>query len=104
MERQDGREHPLAHADSRARTLESSRLGKSNLCNDARSAADPKASFRPGLYGDGDASTDRSVHRWMIYALDKQSGKVLWERVGLRRRASRKTSHQIDVCELDAGD
>lgn len=39
------------------------------------------ASFRPGLYGDGDASDDRSRHRWMIYAIDKQSGKVLWERV-----------------------
>jgi outer membrane protein assembly factor BamB/protein tyrosine phosphatase (PTP) superfamily phosphohydrolase (DUF442 family) len=44
-------------------------------------STDPKASFRPGLYGDGDASKDRSVHRWMIYALDKQSGKILWERV-----------------------
>jgi len=42
---------------------------------------DPKASFRPGLYGDGDASKDRSRHRWLLYALDKQSGKVLWERV-----------------------
>jgi len=42
-------------------------------------SSDPKASFRPGLYGDGDASTDRSVHRWMLYALDKQSGKILWE-------------------------
>ncbi|HET6974818.1 MAG TPA: PQQ-binding-like beta-propeller repeat protein [Pyrinomonadaceae bacterium] len=44
-------------------------------------SSDPKASFRPGLYGDGDASKDRSKHRWMIYAVDKQSGKVLWERV-----------------------
>ena len=44
-------------------------------------SSDPKASFRPGLYGDGDASKDRSVHRWMIYALDKQSGKILWEQV-----------------------
>ena len=44
-------------------------------------SSDPKASFRPGLYGDGDASTDRSKHKWTIYALDKQSGKVLWERV-----------------------
>lgn len=42
---------------------------------------DPKATFRPGLYGDGDASKDRSRHRWMIYALDRNSGKVLWERV-----------------------
>jgi outer membrane protein assembly factor BamB len=45
------------------------------------SCSDPKATFRPGLYGDGDASKDRSPHRWMIYALDKQTGKVLWERV-----------------------
>jgi len=45
------------------------------------SSTDPKATFRPGLYGDGDASKDRSQHRWMIYALDKRTGKVLWERV-----------------------
>jgi outer membrane protein assembly factor BamB len=44
-------------------------------------SSDPKASFRPGLYGDGDASKDRSRQRWMIYALDKRSGKILWERV-----------------------
>lgn len=43
-------------------------------------STDPNASFRPGLYGDGDASKDRSRHRWMIYALDKRSGKVLWQR------------------------
>jgi outer membrane protein assembly factor BamB len=44
-------------------------------------SSDPKATFRPGLYGDGDASKDRSRHRWMIYALDKRTGKILWERV-----------------------
>jgi len=44
-------------------------------------SSDQKATFRPGLYGDGDASKDRSRHRWMVYALDKRSGKVLWERV-----------------------
>jgi outer membrane protein assembly factor BamB len=43
-------------------------------------SGDPKASFRPGLYGDGDASEDRSRQRWVLYALDKRSGKVLWER------------------------
>ena len=43
-------------------------------------SSDPKASFRPGLYGDGDASKDRSHHRWVIYALDKRNGKILWER------------------------
>jgi outer membrane protein assembly factor BamB len=44
-------------------------------------SSDPKATFRPGLYGDGDASKDRSLHRWMVYAIDKRSGKILWERV-----------------------
>ncbi len=44
-------------------------------------STDPKATFRPGLYGDGDASSDRSVHRWMVYAIDKRSGKIIWERM-----------------------
>jgi outer membrane protein assembly factor BamB/protein tyrosine phosphatase (PTP) superfamily phosphohydrolase (DUF442 family) len=44
-------------------------------------SSDPKASFKPGLYGDGDASADRSKHRFMIYAVDKPTGKILWERV-----------------------
>ena len=39
------------------------------------------ATFKPGLYGDGDASEDRSRHRWVIYAIDKKTGKVVWERV-----------------------
>jgi outer membrane protein assembly factor BamB len=38
------------------------------------------ATFRPGLYGDGDASDDRSTHRWMLYAIDKRTGKIRWER------------------------
>jgi len=44
-------------------------------------SSDPKATFKPGLYGDGDASKDRSRHKWMIYALDKHSGKIVWQRV-----------------------
>ena len=38
-------------------------------------------SFRPGLYGDGDASDDRSVQRWVIHAFDKETGALDWERV-----------------------
>lgn len=41
----------------------------------------PDAKFKPGLYGDGDASDDRSPQRWMIYAVDKSTGKILWERL-----------------------
>lgn len=44
-------------------------------------SSDAKATFRPGLYGDGDASKDRSTHKWMLYALDKRTGKIVWERV-----------------------
>lgn len=44
-------------------------------------SSDPNATFRPGLYGDGDASKDRSVHRWMLYALDKKTGRILWQRI-----------------------
>ena len=44
-------------------------------------STDPKATFKPGLYGDGDASKDLSQQRWVLYALDKQSGKIVWERV-----------------------
>ena len=39
------------------------------------------ATFKPGLYGDGDASDDRSVHKWVVYALDKRTGRIRWERV-----------------------
>jgi outer membrane protein assembly factor BamB len=38
-------------------------------------------SFRRGLYGAGDASDDRSSHQWKVYAIDKRTGKVIWERV-----------------------
>jgi outer membrane protein assembly factor BamB len=41
----------------------------------------PNASFRKGLYGDGDASEDRSSHQWKVYCLDKRTGKILWDRV-----------------------
>ena len=38
------------------------------------------ASFKPGLYGAGTASEDRTKHQWKVYALDKATGKILWER------------------------
>jgi outer membrane protein assembly factor BamB len=44
-------------------------------------SSQPNATFRPGLYGDGDASADRSRHRWVLSAVDKQTGRILWERV-----------------------
>ena len=38
------------------------------------------ATFKPGLYGEGTASEDVTVHKWNVMALDRRTGKVLWER------------------------
>ena len=40
-----------------------------------------KDTFKPGLYGDGTASDDRSSHKWVLYALDTRTGKIEWERI-----------------------
>jgi hypothetical protein len=39
------------------------------------------ATFKPGLYGDGDASEDRSRHAWKLAAIDKKTGAVRWDQV-----------------------
>ena len=38
------------------------------------------ASFKPGLYGSGEASRDRSVQEWRVLCLDKKDGKLLWDK------------------------
>lgn len=40
-----------------------------------------EATFKHGLYGEGDASPDRSVHQWKLYCLDKRSGRIVWEKI-----------------------
>ena len=37
-------------------------------------------SFRTGLYGDVKPVEDLSEHEWKVYALDKATGKIVWER------------------------
>jgi outer membrane protein assembly factor BamB len=37
--------------------------------------------FKPGIYGDGDTSADRSMHRFLVSAYDARTGKPMWERV-----------------------
>ena len=64
----------------------------------------PDATFKPGLYGDGDASDDRSPHKWVLYAIDKRTGKVEWERVAFEGVPQRSAAHQIHVCQRVAGD
>jgi outer membrane protein assembly factor BamB len=36
--------------------------------------------LKVGLYGDIASVNDNSTHRWIIYSLDRKSGKILWEK------------------------
>jgi outer membrane protein assembly factor BamB len=42
-------------------------------------STDPTASFRHGLFGDVEPSTDTSRHSWKVYCVNKRDGKILWE-------------------------
>jgi len=44
-------------------------------------SSDNKQTFRTGLYGDTDSAADRSPHQWKVLALDKKTGKVLWDQM-----------------------
>jgi outer membrane protein assembly factor BamB len=36
--------------------------------------------LQPGYYGDIKSVEDDTVHRWVVYCIDKQTGKILWEK------------------------
>src|SRR5215510_2313495 len=45
-------------------------------------SSEPKnETFRHGLYGDVEPHADMSKHAWKLYAIDKATGKIVWERV-----------------------
>jgi outer membrane protein assembly factor BamB len=37
--------------------------------------------IKTGIYGDGLPVPDSSMHDWKVYCIDKNSGKILWERI-----------------------
>jgi len=37
--------------------------------------------IKPGLYGNIQSVNDNSIHHWIIYCLDKNTGRILWEKV-----------------------
>lgn len=47
-------------------------------------SSQPDATFKPGLYGSGEASEDRSVHEWQLLCLDKKSGEMLWTKTAIK--------------------
>jgi outer membrane protein assembly factor BamB len=44
-------------------------------------SSDPNAAFRHGLYGDVEPAKDTGPHVWRLIALDRRTGKVLWDKV-----------------------
>jgi len=44
------------------------------------------AAFKPGIYGSGTPSDDRTSQEWKVIALDKKTGAVKWERVAAEGR------------------
>src|SRR5262245_53300512 len=44
-------------------------------------SSDPSSNIRTGLYGDVEPAKDVSKHVWKLIALDKRTGKILWERI-----------------------
>src|SRR5712692_10294660 len=46
----------------------------------AISSAGP-APLKVGLYGDGDPADDNAEQSWVVYCLEKNTGKILWQRV-----------------------
>lgn len=37
------------------------------------------ATFKPGLYGEGTASEDRTPHTWVVIAFDRATGRRVWQ-------------------------
>jgi len=44
-------------------------------------SSDPNQGIRTGFYGDVEPVNDSSKHTWRVIALDKKSGKVLWDKL-----------------------
>jgi outer membrane protein assembly factor BamB len=41
-----------------------------------------KPELKVGLYGDGDSYKEKEPHQWRLLCVDKQTGKVLWDKLG----------------------
>ena len=44
-------------------------------------SSDPKQGIKTGQYGDVEPVSDATKHTWKLVAIDKASGKVVWERI-----------------------
>ena len=56
-------------------------LGQQGFCDDGGDTSGAKDETRYGLFGDVAPVEDNPKHTWKVYALDKLTGKILWERI-----------------------
>ena len=57
--------------------------GNKIFITSAISQAD-KDGFKPGIYGDITPVRDSSVHEWKVYCIDKNNGKMVWEKTAYK--------------------
>jgi outer membrane protein assembly factor BamB len=61
--------------------------------------------FKTGIYGSIGSVDDESVHRWMVYCLDKNTGSLRWQRTAHtgvpRQRRHPKSSHANSTMATD---
>ena len=57
-----------------------------------------------GLYGDIVPVEDQEVHQWRLLALDKDTGRILWDRLGFEGVPHGKRHPKSTHCTLPAID
>ena len=61
--------------------------------------------FKTGMYGSIGSVDDESVHEWVIYCLDKNTGSVLWEKMAYKgvpeQKRHPKSSHANSTMATD---
>jgi len=57
--------------------------GNKVFITSAISQAD-REGFKPGIYGDISPVRDSSVHEWKVFCLDKNTGKMIWEKTSYK--------------------
>lgn len=64
-----------------------------------------KESFKTGMYGSIGSVDDESVHKWMIYCLNKKTGSLLWEKMAYegvpKQKRHPKSSHANSTMATD---
>ena len=68
--------------------------------------SDPKQGIRTGLYGDVEPVNDSTKHVWKLVALDKATGKVVWERIaheGIPKTKRHAKSSQANATPVTDG-